>query len=271
LDSLRVRRAIFVAASGVAVFSSYVFVGFGRAPDANVGIFTIAATVFPGLITGFVLVAYMAWETRNQRIAKGLADQLSAELMRKEIELGRMATLDELTRLYTRREFDKILIAEFERRRRYGRDLSLLLLDVDHVGDVGEGKMSKTYLLSEIAGIFRMVLRANDVGARYTPDRLGLLLPETDSIRAQLVADKIRASVAKHEFLGLLRDGGVRVTVSVGIALADDDFSIPTQLMEAAETALAASIAAGYNQVTVFARESTGSEDESAGPYRLAS
>lgn len=271
LNSLRVRRAVFLSAGGLAVFLAYVAVMSGVAPE-SVGTVSIAAVAFPGLVTGFVMVSYVAWETRNVGRALGRAEELSAQLARTEIELGRVSTLDELTRLYSRREFDKSLRLEFERRRRYGRDLSLLLLDVDHVGALGDGKMSKTYLLSAVAGIFLNVLRANDLGGRFTPDRLSLLLPETDAIRAQLVADKIRDGVSKHEFLGRPIDGGVRVTISIGIAVADDEFRTAAEFVDAAESALAASIAAGYNQVRVFERARDEADDgESAGPYRLAS
>ena len=271
LNSLRVRRAVFLSAGGLAVFLAYVAVMSGVAPE-SAGTVSIAAVAFPGLVTGFVMVAYVAWETRNVRRAIGRAEELSAQLARTEIELGRVSTLDELTRLYSRREFDKSLRLEFERRRRYGRDLSLLLLDVDHVGALGDGKMSKTYLLSAVAGIFLNVLRANDLGGRFTPDKLSLLLPETDAIRAQLVADKIRDGVAKHEFLGRLLDGGVRVTISIGIAVADDEFRTAAEFVDAAESALAASIAAGYNQVRVFEHARDEADDsDAAGPYRLAS
>jgi diguanylate cyclase (GGDEF)-like protein len=131
--------------------------------------------------------------------------------------------------------------------------------------------MSKTYLLSEVAGIFRHILRANDVGGRITPERLGLLLPETDEIRAQLVADKIRAAVSKHEFLGTLADGRVRVAVSIGIAVADDEFAAASDLMAAAESALADAIAAGGHYVRLYERPKGDDAEGGNEPYRLAS
>jgi diguanylate cyclase (GGDEF)-like protein len=264
-----VRRAVFLSVGGLAVFLSYLAVMTGVAPDANLGSVSIAAVAFPGLVSGFVLVAYAAWESRNLRRAAIIADELNTQLVRKEIELGRLSALDELTRLYSRREFDNILRAEFERRRRYGRDLSLLLLDADHVAEFHDGSTSKTYLLQEVATIFRQVLRANDVGGRVTPERLGLVLPETDEIRAQLVADKIRAAVGRHEFIGMLADGGTRVTVAAGIAMASDDFDSAEEFFAAAEAALGEAIVAGYNQVRVYRRVEI--KPESSGPFSLAS
>jgi diguanylate cyclase (GGDEF)-like protein len=131
--------------------------------------------------------------------------------------------------------------------------------------------MTKKYLVSEVSSIFHNALRANDIGGRYTADRLGLLLPETDEIRAQLVADKIRDAIAKHEFLGARADGTPRVTVSVGIAIADDVFATYEDLASAAETALGEAIAAGHNHVRVYTRTAPDDESSPSGPFRLAS
>jgi diguanylate cyclase (GGDEF)-like protein len=270
-NTLRVRRAAFLSAGGLAVFLSYVAVMTGVAPDASFGSVTIAAVAIPGLVTGFVMVAYVAWETRNVREASHRLDELSTQLMQKEIEIGRISAVDELTRLYSRREFENSLRLEFERRRRYGRDLSLLILDIDHVGGLGEGKMAKTFLLSEVAAIFHKVLRANDIGGRYATERLGLLLPETDDIRAQLVADKIRAAIADHRFLGTAPGEGVRVTIWIGIAVADDGFATYQEFASAAETALGEAIGAGYNQVRVFTRPRPSDGEQPRGPFSLAS
>lgn len=277
-NRLAVRRAVYLAAGGLAVFLSYLAVMTGTGP-ASVGPVSVATVAFPGLVTGFVMVAYVAWETRNVRRESKRAELLEAELVRKEIELGRVSTVDELTRLYTRREFDNSVRLEFERRRRYGRDLSLLLIDVSQAGDAaggagdtlaGDGRMSKTYVVAEMAAIFRRVLRANDIGGRFTPERLGLLLPETDEIRAQLVADRIRAAVRDHEILGGGADGRLRVSVCAGIVMGDDAFATPAEFAEAAETALAAALSAGHNQVVLYKRPDV-DDDERAGPYSLAS
>lgn len=269
-NTLRVRRVAFLSTAALAVFLSYAAVTAGVAPDARVGSVVIAAIAFPGLITGFVMVAYVAWETHNVREASLRAEELSTQLMRKEIELGRMSSVDELTRLSSRKEFDNSLRMEFERRLRYGRELSLLMLEVDLAGRLGDATV-KTYLLSQVASIFRSILRVNDIGGRYNAERLALLLPETDDIRAQLVADKIRTAVAGHELLGLPGEGERRVTVWIGIAVADDEFTSPGQFASAAETALEEAIAGGYNQVRVYSRSRSVDDDQHDGQYRLAS
>jgi diguanylate cyclase (GGDEF)-like protein len=214
----------------------------------------VASIALPGLVAGFVLTAYIAWEVRNVREAEGRASELSAQLMRREIEIGRMATVDELTGLATRREFDESIRLECSRTQRHRRELSLILLEIDDIAELGEnvGKLSKGYLLSEVSGILRDLLRTNDLGARYTNDCLALLLPETAEKQAAVVAAKIRASVAAHQFLGQLGDKAVSLTVSQGIACLASAVDGADALMRAAEQALCEARADGFGQVHVY-------------------
>ncbi|HEY8172780.1 MAG TPA: diguanylate cyclase, partial [Dehalococcoidia bacterium] len=174
------KRVIFLAAAGAAVFASYIAALAGPAHQVAGGE-TAASIALPGLMTALVMLAYGVWETRNFRRMKGVADELSAQLMRKEIEIGRLATVDELTGLYTRREFDRKLELEFARSKRHAHALSLILIEVDDITTLGEsvGSLSKGYLMSEVSAILRGTLRANDTGCRYTNEVLALLLPET--------------------------------------------------------------------------------------------
>jgi diguanylate cyclase (GGDEF)-like protein len=167
--------------------------------------------------------------------------------------------MDELTGLYTRREFDDAIHLEFERRRRHGTDLSLIVIEIDDIAELGEhvGKLSKGYLLSEVSAILRNMLRAIDIGCRYSPDSLALLLPETNSEQALAVADKVRSAIEGHEFLGQFAGEAMRVTVSQGIASGSPEMSSHVHLMRAAERALYDARAAGFDQVHVYAPDAS--------------
>jgi diguanylate cyclase (GGDEF)-like protein len=244
-----VQRALFVVAGGVAVFASYLIA------IADPGSWTAGTlgVVLPGAVSAAVLITYAVWESRNERSIQGKAQELSAQLVRKEIEIGRLATVDELTGLYTRREFEDFLRLEIERARRHGREASLLLIEIDDIVELGEqvGSISKGYLLSEVSGILRSQLRTNDLGCRFSNDTLALLLPETGREQALVVAGKLRAAVDKHEFLGHLDGSTVRLTVSQGIATgrhARDEH----EWTRAAENALCDARAGGFDQVRVY-------------------
>ncbi len=158
------KRAAFVLAGWIAVVAAYVaiLVAFGADPQMEGG--TFATLAFPALVGGLLLTAYIAWDTYQSRDSRMAVSDLSAQLVRKEIELDRMSTVDELTGLYTRHHFDENARLEYKRSERYSRALSLLLLEVDDLVALGEnvGKLSKGYLLSEIGAILRTSLRVND-------------------------------------------------------------------------------------------------------------
>ncbi len=248
-------RALVIAASGIAVCASYLVVILGIAPETSVGPVAFASIAIPGIVTGFVMASYVVWETRNARQAKAHSEELSAQLIRKEIEIGRLSTVDELTGLYTRREFDEMLRLEYERFRRHNRTASFLILEIDDISELGEhvGQLGKGFLLAEVSGIIKHVLRTIDLGCRYTNDSLAVLLPETDAAQARVVAGKIQAAVSKHEFLGQRHDGSgsLKLTVSQGIGVTGPAIKTHVELMRAAEQALAEARSAGYDQVKV--------------------
>jgi len=259
-----VKRAIFLLAGGAAVFASYLTVLFGVAPDGSIGGLKIASIILPGIVTAAVLVAWIVWDTRNLRRANERAEELSAQLVRKEIEIGRLATVDELTGLYTRREFDEMIRLEFERRRRHGREFALLLLEIDDIAELGEhvGALNKGFLIAEVSAILKHILRTNDLGCRYTHDSLAMLLPETNETQARVVAEKVRLAVGRHDFLQQVdRMKTVRVTVCQGIALASPAMESHIDLVKAAEQALAEARAAGFDQVRIVRGEASRSQD----------
>jgi diguanylate cyclase (GGDEF)-like protein len=261
-------RALIIVVAGLAVLGSYLVVILGIAPETSVGPVAFASIAIPGIVTGFVMASYVIWETRNAREAKHKSDDLSAQLIRKEIEIGRLSTVDELTGLYTRREFDEMLRLEFERFRRHKRQAAFLLLEIDDISELGDhvGQLGKGFLLAEVSAIIKHVLRTIDLGCRYTNDSLGVLLPETDSAQARIVAGKVQAAVAQHEFLGQRHDGSgkLSLTVSQGIAVAGDWAATHTDLMRTAEQALAEARAAGYDQVKVIESKPGAAADPAA-------
>jgi len=264
-EHLRVKRAIFLGVVAGSLVGSYTVLIFGFASDLAIGPVTNAAVAFTGLSAGLALAAYVTWETRNAHQARDLTESLNAQLVRKEIEIGRLATVDELTGLYTRREFEEVVRLEIARARRHHRPLALLLIEVDDIAELGEhvGSLSKGYLLSEISAVLKRLLRANDSGARYTNDSLAMLLPETGGDQAALVAEKVSSAIAGHQFLGHVQQDAMRVTVSQGAAVLDRTMDGPPDLMKCAENALCEARARGFQQVFVHEAELA---DDVAGP-----
>jgi two-component system cell cycle response regulator len=180
---------------------------------------------------------------------------LFAYLQRDDLELEadrrllRLATYDSLTGLLNRNAFLRELAREVERARRYGRAMSLLMLDLDHFKSVNDtwGHPTGDRVLAQIGRILRACTRNCDHAGRYGGEECGVILTETGLEGARVAAERIRSAVASADF-GL---PGTRITVSVGGATLSDDIATPEQLVARADAALYAAKNAGRNTICI--------------------
>jgi diguanylate cyclase (GGDEF)-like protein len=133
--------------------------------------------------------------------------------------LGRLASTDELTGLSNYRSFHERLHAEVERATRHGRQLSLVLIDIDGFKAINDahGHPRGDAVLTETARRFLAQMRDTDMVARVGGEEFTLLLPETGAADAFWVAERARRSVADEPY-----DLAGTVTISAGVcSLAD--------------------------------------------------
>lgn len=237
---------------GCAIGLSFAGLTFERS-SGGVNLDKIIIIALPALVSALVCVAYFATRQELNK-TKGAVNALNAQLLRKEIELDHLAAVDELTGLYTRRQFDDQVRIEFERSRRYKRPLALLLIEVDDMQALGErvGRLGRGYLMSQVSEILRSRLRVNDIGGRYAPDTMSLLLPDAAESQALAVAEKIRGQVQVNSFMGEPYDNPMRLTLSIGVALSQhEEITTYGDLEKAAEHALSAAKLAGFDSLCV--------------------
>jgi diguanylate cyclase (GGDEF)-like protein len=129
-----------------------------------------------------------------------------------------MALNDGLTSLPNRRQLDTVLAEEVERARRHHRELSLLMIDIDHFKRINDqyGHPAGDIILKNVAGLLRERLRPQDKVGRYGGEEFCAILPETSLTHAAVIADTLRTLVADHAFV--VEDQQLRVTVSIGAA-----------------------------------------------------
>jgi diguanylate cyclase (GGDEF)-like protein len=251
-----VRKLGFVLLGGCAIGLSFAGLTVGHS-SGGFSLDKIVSIALPALVSALVCVAYFATRHELNR-TKGAVNELNAQLLRKEIELDHLAAVDELTGLYTRRQFDDQVRLEFERARRYKRPLALLLIEVDDMQALGErvGRLGRGYLMSQVSEILRSRLRVNDVGGRYAPETLSLLLPDAAQAQALAVAEKIRGQVQVNSFMSEPYDTPMRLTLSIGVALAQhEEITSYGELEKAAEHALSAAKLAGFDSLCVHGSE----------------
>ena len=133
--------------------------------------------------------------------------------------LGRLASTDELTGLSNYRSFHERLHAEVERATRHGRQLSLVLIDIDGFKAINDahGHPRGDVVLAEIARRLLGEMRNTDMVARVGGEEFTLLLPETSAASAFAVAERARHAVGRRPF-----DIVGKVTVSAGVSSLSD-------------------------------------------------
>ncbi|AHF04262.1 diguanylate cyclase [Marichromatium purpuratum 984] len=135
-----------------------------------------------------------------------------------EQELRRIASVDELTGLHTRRHLLELGEHELKRMARHRRGLSVLLLDLDHFKRVNDvhGHVAGDRVLEHFGTLFRSALREDDVPGRFGGEEFMAVLPEIRLEAAAEVAERLRARVAEAETQW--KGERLRVTVSIGVA-----------------------------------------------------
>lgn len=158
--------------------------------------------------------------------------------------LAALATTDGLTGLQNHRSFQEKLESEWERHRRYGSPLSLILLDIDEFKQYNDkfGHQAGDQVLKAIAELLRSEARDCDIVARYGGEEFVLILPETDRAGAVNLAERIRSSIAAKQWP--LRS----VTASFGVATADLGVKTGPDLFTLADSALFFSKEHGRNR-----------------------
>lgn len=167
---------------------------------------------------------------------------------RKEIE--RLAVTDDLSGLYNRRYFFKKLDEEFERTRRYGQKLSLIIIDIDHFKTVNDryGHQAGDAVIREVAQIIKSSCRESDTAARYGGEEFAVILPSTAEDGAVSLAEKLRMKVSDCRVNGY----DFIVTISLGISiLTPEDAYSPTTLIYDADNALYRAKEEGRNRFII--------------------
>jgi diguanylate cyclase (GGDEF)-like protein len=158
---------------------------------------------------------------------------------------------DGLTELFTAPYLTEACTRELNRGARFDRPVSLLLIDVDGLGDLNaaHGQQAGDAVLRGTARTIRRATREYDLPARLAGGLFAVLLPETDLAAAQAVAERIRRTTAdrRHEIPNSVEQA--RVTVSLGCAVFSGRKGTAAELFDAGQSALARAKADGGNRV----------------------
>lgn len=163
--------------------------------------------------------------------------------------LMRLASYDSLTGLRNRAIFIEEIRREFDRARRYGRPLSMVMFDIDHFKKFNDsyGHQVGDHVLKELGMLIGLSCRSNDLPARYGGEEFALILPETALENALIKAERLRKAIMIHAFDA--EATRLSVTVSLGVSTMDEGIEDSDALIKAADMALYRAKEGGRNRV----------------------
>ncbi len=166
------------------------------------------------------------------------------------------AITDPLTGLYNRRYLAPHLAKMADQAAASGREFAVMMLDIDHFKAINDtyGHAAGDGVLIQIANRLRENLRAIDLVARVGGEEFLVAMPRTSVRQAKLAADRLRRMVNNAPFTVGRSRPAINVTISVGVAVSNDDVKVDTavaELCDCADQALYAAKSAGRNQVAM--------------------
>ncbi len=167
-------------------------------------------------------------------------------------ELYQMGVVDPVTNVYNKRYFSDRLKQEFSFAKRHNRDLSLMIIDIDHFKKINDtyGHQAGDYVLGRIGDFLSTQTRQEDIVARYGGEEFVLILRDIGEEGASALANRIRYKVSK---MPLSFEGKkMNITVSMGVVSLSEEYSFRTkdEFFEAGDRCLYHSKETGRNRTT---------------------
>lgn len=163
--------------------------------------------------------------------------------------LATFASRDGLTGLYDKTTFARLLTDELARQARFGRPVTLVLVDIDHFKKLNDtfGHADGDVVLAQVANLIAAQARSTDSCGRFGGEEFGIILPEVDAQAGNLLAERIRANVEKY-----FATTPYKVTVSIGVANGTPGVKAE-DLVRATDAALYQAKRKGRNRVCLAA------------------
>ena len=161
---------------------------------------------------------------------------------------------DPLIGIYNRRYFDQSLAEEIERAHKYGIDLCVMMLDIDHFKNINDsyGHFAGDIVLRKLGKIVKKLLHKTHILARYGGEEFAIITPDTDLDKANRLAEEVRHNVEKAVII-LKNDEDQEETVAVTVSLGVSDLCKTDKgnkcLIERADEALYKAKENGRNRV----------------------
>ena len=184
-------------------------------------------------------IANLSGIRRQQYLLNTLARQ-NQELDSLNKEFREMAIRDGLTGLFNHRYAKERLDEEFDRSLRFGRELTVLFMDLDHFKFFNDthGHQAGDEILQILAGLMMKNVRESDTLARWGGEEFIVIAPETSEEEGGVLAEKIRKAVAEHAFPHADKQPLGMVSLSIGMSSRSEQTENAEKLLRFADDAV---------------------------------
>jgi diguanylate cyclase (GGDEF)-like protein len=192
------------------------------------------------------------WSAQISRLIMMLtASALSLALVSRSQKLLQMATSDPLTGLFNRGYVDDRFAIELSRARRYGKLLTIAVIDADRFKSLNDthGHSAGDLVLRKLGTMLRDSFRQSDTVGRYGGEEFVVILPEMDIEAAQRKLESLRELVASTPMELPVRGEKVQVTISAGLATFPQDGEDTLDLYASADLRMFQAKKEGRNRV----------------------
>jgi two-component system cell cycle response regulator len=186
---------------------------------------------------------------RTQVRRKRYNDRLQANF----VQNLSLALIDPLTKLHNRRYFSTHLVSVLRRAAISGKPTSLLMIDIDHFKRINDtyGHMAGDAMLTEIAAIVARHVRSFDLSARFGGEEFVVVMPDTTSDIAAVVADRLRERIVATPIAVHGLADRLTTSISIGIAQSRGAAETSETLIKRADEALYEAKRQGRNRVVI--------------------
>jgi diguanylate cyclase (GGDEF)-like protein len=221
-----------------------------------------ALAVAPLEAEAYVYGTLAIWSSRNYAFDSNsvavlqFVAEFAAGLIKRRLEVEELIFIDQTCQIHNRRYFDEQLDREIARSKRTGNAMALLIGDLDSFKSVNDtlGHAAGDSVLRQVGRILSENARQVDIVARYGGEEFGVILPDISHESALVVAERIRSTIATHDFItGSEQQPTWNLTISIGGALYPPDAASRTDLIDKADRiALYQAKRLGKNRVIMY-------------------
>lgn len=182
----------------------------------------------------------------------------TSQALKRMYVLEYESTVDSLTGIYNRRQFDRRLKEEFSVARRHEQPISLIMIDADHFKSVNDqlGHQGGDLVLRRLAEILSANVREGDIVCRYGGEEFAVILPQTEASCALILAERLRSQVGRTELIPenlSPSKSAIHLTISLGVATLAKAMRSAESLVNEADQALYEAKSGGRDRVVFSA------------------